>query len=166
MVTQSHIPVLATPYIQALCHDVDGCYVDATFGRGGHSQMMLDKLSAQAHILGLDRDPEAVVVGQEMAQQDRRFSMQHTDFAGIEEAVLQQGWKQVDGIGFDLGVSSPQLDVAARGFSFMQDGPLDMRMDFESGKPLAKKLERVSEAELIDVIRNYGGERFAGRIAR
>ncbi len=166
VVTQAHIPVLAPPYIEALCHDLEGCYVDATFGRGGHTQMMLDKLAKSAQVLGLDRDPDAVLVGDTLAAQDSRFSMYHTDFAGIIDAVHAQGWQDVSGIGFDLGVSSPQLDVAERGFSFMKEGPLDMRMDFESGQPLCKKLERVSVDALTDVIRHYGGERFAGRIAR
>ena len=166
MDSTAHISVLADPYIEALCIDEDGQYIDATFGRGGHTQLMLNKLSAQARVLGLDRDPDAVAAGKLLAEQDARFSIYYTDFAGITQAVEAQGWVSVDGIGFDLGVSSPQLDVAERGFSFMQEGPLDMRMDFDSGQPLLKKLERVSEAELADIIREYGGERFAGRIAR
>ncbi|MDX8383386.1 MAG: 16S rRNA (cytosine(1402)-N(4))-methyltransferase RsmH [Ghiorsea sp.] len=166
MTSQAHISVLAKEYIEALCFREDGSYIDATFGRGGHTQLMLNALSAQAKVLGLDRDPEAVAVGETLASQDARFTMTYTDFAGIAAAVEDTGWGKVDGIGFDLGVSSPQLDVAERGFSFMQEGPLDMRMDFETGQPLLKKLERVTEAALIDVIRKHGGERFAGRIAR
>jgi len=166
MKQSAHISVLATPYIEALCIDKGGCYVDATFGRGGHTQLMLNQLSARAHVLGLDRDPDAIVAGKALAKKDARFSIYYTDFAGIDEAIEAQGWSSVDGIGFDLGVSSPQLDVAERGFSFMQEGPLDMRMDFDSGQPLSKKLVSVSEKELTNVIREYGGERFAGRIAR
>ena len=166
MVVPAHISVLAEPYIEGLCADKDGRYVDATFGRGGHTQLLLNKLSAQGEVLGLDRDPEAVVVGQALAVQDTRFHMFYTDFAGLEDAIRAQGWDDVSGIGFDLGVSSPQLDHAERGFSFMKDGPLDMRMDNASGEPLAYKLERVSESELVHIIREYGGERFAGRIAR
>jgi len=166
MDSKAHISVLADPYIEALCIDEDGHYVDATFGRGGHTQLMLNKLSDQGHVLGLDRDPEAVAAGKLLEEQDSRFSMYYTDFAGINEAVEAQGWTSVSGVGFDLGVSSPQLDVAERGFSFMQEGPLDMRMDFDSGEPLLKKLAHISEDALADIIREYGGERFAGRIAR
>ena len=166
MVPQAHISVLATEYIEALCFRDDGCYVDATFGRCGHTQLMLNALSDRGRVLGLDRDPEAVAVGEALAADDARFRMTYTDFAGISAAVEAAGWGTVDGIGFDLGVSSPQLDVAERGFSFMKEGPLDMRMDFESGQPLLKKLASVSESELIEVIRKHGGERFAGRIAR
>jgi len=166
MADSSHISVLAEPYIQALCADKDGFYVDATFGRGGHTKMMLEILSPSAKVLGLDRDPDAIVVGKALAEADPRFSIAYTDFAAIADAVAEQGWDEVSGIGFDLGVSSPQLDEADRGFSFMKEGPLDMRMDFDSGQPLIKKLAHVSEAELADVIRTHGGERFAGRIAR
>lgn len=166
MAMSAHISVLAEPYIEGLCGDQDGRYVDATFGRGGHAKLLLNKLSSQGQLLGLDRDPEAVAVGQDLAEQDARFHMCYTDFAGMEDAVQAQDWDGVSGIGFDLGVSSPQLDQAARGFSFMKDGPLDMRMDNASGESLAYKLARVSESELVRIIREYGGERFAGRIAR
>lgn len=166
MQSQPHISVLAEPYIEGLCTDEGGNYIDATFGRGGHARMLLARLSAQGEVLGLDRDPEAVAEGRLLEAEDSRFHIQYTDFAGIAEAAATQGWSEVSGIGFDLGVSSPQLDVAERGFSFMQDGPLDMRMDNESGEPLLKRLEKVSEAELRDIIREYGDERFAGRIAR
>ncbi len=166
MDSQAHISVLAQPYIEGLCTDEDGNYIDATFGRGGHAQMLLDRLSQQGRVLGLDRDPEAVAAGELLAEKDSRFKIVYTDFAGINAAAEAQGWATVSGIGFDLGVSSPQLDVAGRGFSFMQEGPLDMRMDFDSGQPLLKKLQSVSEPELKDIIREHGGERFAGRIAR
>jgi 16S rRNA (cytosine1402-N4)-methyltransferase len=166
MTTQAHISVLADPYIEALCADKDGRYIDATFGRGGHTRLMLNALSQQAEVLGLDRDPEAIVVGQALMKKDKRFHIAYTDFAGIEDAVSELGWSDVNGIGFDLGVSSPQLDQAERGFSFMQEGPLDMRMDYDSGQSLLEKLQRVSEKKLADVIREYGGEKFAGRIAR
>ncbi|HID37825.1 MAG TPA: 16S rRNA (cytosine(1402)-N(4))-methyltransferase RsmH [Ghiorsea sp.] len=166
MVTRAHISVLAAPYIEALCTDKKGRYIDATFGRGGHTKLMLETLSEQAQVLGLDRDPQAIEAGEALAKADARFSIAYTDFAGIEDAVHHQGWGSVAGIGFDLGVSSPQLDQAERGFSFMQDGPLDMRMDCDSGQPLSAKLAKVSESELVSVIREYGGERFAGRIAK
>jgi len=166
MATQAHVSVLAKPYIEGLCWDENGQYVDATFGRGGHTQLMLKKLSQDGRVLGLDRDPDAIAVGEELTKKDPRFSIYYTDFAGIHQAVEAQGWSGVSGIGFDLGVSSPQLDVAERGFSFMQEGPLDMRMDFNAGEPLRKKLENISELGLAKIIREYGGERFAGRIAR
>jgi len=166
MTTQAHTSVLAAPYIEALCTAENGRYVDATFGRGGHTQLMLSQLSAEAEVLGLDRDPQAIEVGEALEKADKRFSIAYTDFAGIEHAVSEKGWGDVDGIGFDLGVSSPQLDQAERGFSFMKEGPLDMRMDFESGHPLSKKLAAVSVSELTQIIREYGGEKFAGRIAR
>ncbi|MBN4058217.1 16S rRNA (cytosine(1402)-N(4))-methyltransferase RsmH [Mariprofundus ferrooxydans] len=166
MNTRAHISVLAAPYIEALCTDKKGRYVDATFGRGGHTQLMLEALSDQAEVLGLDRDPQAIEAGEALAKVDTRFTIAYTDFAGITDAVEDKGWSELTGIGFDLGVSSPQLDQAERGFSFMKDGPLDMRMDFESGQPLSEKLKKVSESELVQVIREYGGERFAGRIAK
>ncbi len=166
MANPAHISVLAAPYIEALCANKDGRYIDATFGRGGHTRLMLNKLSENAKVLGLDRDPDAIIAGQALMKEDIRFVVAYTDFAGIQAAAEQQGWSAVDGIGFDLGVSSPQLDQAERGFSFMQEGPLDMRMDFDAGQPLMKKLERISESELTKIIREYGGEKFAGRIAR
>ncbi len=166
MTTKAHISVLADPYIEALCTDKDGRYIDATFGRGGHTRLMLEALSEKAEVLGLDRDPEAIVVGKALMEKDKRFHIAYTDFAGIEDAASDLDWSEVSGIGFDLGVSSPQLDNAERGFSFMKEGPLDMRMDFKTGQPLLQKLEHVSESQLADIIREFGGEKFAGRIAR
>lgn len=166
MVNPAHISVLADPYIEALCANKDGRYIDATFGRGGHTRLMLNALSENAKVLGLDRDPDAIATGESLMEEDARFVAVYTDFAGIKAAAELQGWSEVDGIGFDLGVSSPQLDQAERGFSFMQEGPLDMRMDFDSGQPLIKKLGRISESDLTHIIREYGGEKFAGRIAR
>ncbi len=166
MDARAHISVLAAPYIEALCTDKKGRYIDATFGRGGHTKLMLETLSEQAQVLGLDRDPQAIEAGEALAKADERFFIAYTDFASIEDAVHHQGWDSVAGIGFDLGVSSPQLDQAERGFSFMQQGPLDMRMDCDSGQPLSAKLAQVSESELVKVIREYGDERFAGRIAK
>ena len=161
-----HVPVLLHEFIDALCIDPDGRYVDATFGRGGHARALLARLSSAGRLLGLDRDPAAVAEGEKLARQDPRFSIVHADFASLEDAVERHGWDHVTGIGFDLGVSSPQVDDAERGFSFQQDGPLDMRMNPRAGKPLSSLLDRVSERELTDVIRRYGDERHAGRIAR
>lgn len=162
----SHTPVLQERFVAALIGDPDGLYVDCTFGRGGHSRIMLDQLSQRGRLLGLDRDPEAVSAGQQLAAEDDRFTMAHADFAQLEGALDRQGWEQVNGIGFDLGISSPQVDDPKRGFSFQQAGPLDMRMDPTSGAPLSRLLKRASESELIAVLKDYGDERYARRIAR
>lgn len=161
-----HAPVLLEPFVDACCTDPDGCYVDATFGRGGHARAVLQRLSPAGRLLGLDRDPEAVREGERLAAQDGRFCIRHAAFADLDAALDTAGWGQVHGIGFDLGVSSPQLDDAARGFSFSSDGPLDMRMDSSSGQSVAERLARISERELAGILRRYGDERFAGRIAR
>jgi len=161
-----HAPVLLTPFIDALCPSPDGCYVDATFGRGGHSRALLERLSPAGRLIGLDRDSEAVREGERLAAQDGRFCIRHAAFADLDAALDEAGWGEVHGIGFDLGVSSPQLDDAGRGFSFSHDGPLDMRMDTNSGQPLSQRLARLSERELVGILRNYGNERYAGRIAR
>ncbi|OIO68168.1 MAG: 16S rRNA (cytosine(1402)-N(4))-methyltransferase RsmH [Zetaproteobacteria bacterium CG12_big_fil_rev_8_21_14_0_65_55_1124] len=161
-----HAPVLLTPFIDALCPAPDGCYVDATFGRGGHARALLERLSPAGRLIGLDRDAEAVREGERLAAQDGRFCIRHAAFADLDAALDEAGWGQVHGIGFDLGVSSPQLDDAGRGFSFSHDGPLDMRMDANSGQPLSERLARLSERDLADILRRYGNERYAGRIAR
>lgn len=166
MSKKNHVPVLLSAYIDGLLTDPNGNYIDATFGRGGHSEALLEKLSPQASLKALDRDPEAIAVGQALAKKDTRFSIHYTAFSGLESVLEETNSSQITGIGFDLGTSSPQLDTATRGFSFRQEGPLDMRMDFQNNKSLAEKLERVSEAELIRVIRDYGDERYAGRIAK
>ncbi|MDQ6979643.1 MAG: 16S rRNA (cytosine(1402)-N(4))-methyltransferase RsmH [Mariprofundaceae bacterium] len=166
MTNAPHTPVLAEPFLALLCHHPDGHYVDATFGRGGHSRLLLQKLSPQGRLLALDRDPEAIAVGRALEQEDARFRMVHADFANLEEAMTEAGWQQADGIGFDLGVSSPQLDQAQRGFSFSHDGPLDMRMNPDDDVPLSTKLKRVKVPELTQVLRDFGDERFASRIAR
>jgi len=166
MTQVAHTSVLARPFIEALCIDKDGRYIDATFGRGGHARLLLAELSPRGALLGLDRDPQAVEAGRSLMAEDARFSMAYTDFAGIAQAAEAKGWDTVSGIGFDLGVSSPQLDQAERGFSFMKDGPLDMRMDTESGQPLSVMLTKVSERELAEIIRAYGDEKYAYRIAK
>jgi len=161
-----HIPVLANEFIDALSIDPDGSYIDATFGRGGHSRMLLKRLSSKGRLLALDRDPDAIKVGRALEAEDSRFTIIHSDFGAFDDAIESAGWDKVTAIGFDLGVSSPQFDQAYRGFSFQHEGPLDMRMNFEQGQPLSKKLERVSDKELADVIRQYGDERYAMRIAK
>jgi len=164
--SQEHIPVLAQPFIDALLAAPDGRYIDATFGRGGHARMLLSKLSEKAQLLGIDRDPQAIEAADELAQEDARFHVFHSGFAELNAAMDSLNWDSVDSIGFDLGVSSPQLDQAERGFSFQSNGALDMRMNPDEGQPLAQRLERLSEKELSQILRDYGDERFAGRIAR
>jgi len=166
MQAQEHIPVLASSFIDALLTDPDGHYVDATFGRGGHARMLLERLSEKAHLLALDRDPQAIETANTLAAEDKRFRIIHSDFAGIEHAISESGESNICGIGFDLGVSSPQLDQAERGFSFKHDGPLDMRMNPDMEHPVSERLKKVSEKELTGIIRSFGDERFAGRIAR
>lgn len=161
----SHIPVLPAEFVESFFLRPDGYYVDCTFGRGGHARMLLDKLSPQGRLLGVDRDPEAVAVGKILEAEDDRFCMVHRPFSELSLALEDAGWGQVDGIGFDLGVSSPQLDQAERGFSFQKAGPLDMRMDTQSGESLQQKLKYVREDELATVIRSFGDERYARRIA-
>ncbi len=160
-----HIPVLRDAFIDAILSDPDGHYVDCTFGRGGHSRALLARLSSRGRLLALDRDSDAIAVGKELEQQDERFTICHSDFAQLSATLDGEGWNKVSGIGFDLGVSSPQVDNAARGFSFRYDGPLDMRMDTENGQPLSDMLDRVSERELVDLLRSFGDERYARRIA-
>jgi len=166
MQTQEHIPVLASSFIDALLTDPDGHYVDATFGRGGHARMLLDRLSDKASLLALDRDPQAIAAGNILAEKDSRFQIVHSDFAGLEEVILEFSDNNICGIGFDLGISSPQVDQAERGFSFQHDGPLDMRMNPNAEQPVSERLKKVSEKDLAHIIRSFGDERFAGRIAR
>jgi len=166
MTSQEHIPVLAQSFIDGLLTDPNGNYIDATFGRGGHARMMLEKLSDQAHLLGIDCDPQAVEAGELLSQFDARFQMVHSDFKALDTVIEQVSWQSIHGIAFDLGVSSPQLDQAERGFSFQSDGPLDMRMNPHADQPLSQRLRHVSEKELTQIIRDFGDERFAGRIAR
>ena len=161
----SHAPVMCESFVGMLLGSPDGYYVDATFGRGGHSRRILECLSARGRLLGLDRDPEAIREGERLAAQDERFCIRRCAFADLDAALAALDWPAVDGIGFDLGVSSPQLDDASRGFAFSQDGPLDMRMDPDCGRPLAERLATISEGELSEIIRRYGGERYARRIA-
>jgi len=161
-----HIPVLRDAFIEAVFTDPDGQYVDCTFGRGGHSRELLSRLSEKGRLLAFDRDPEAIAEGERLAQQDARFTIVYADFAQLGDILDERGWHKVSGIGFDLGVSSPQVDNAERGFSFQKDGPLDMRMDVDSGKPLSQMLERISEPELADIIYRFGDERYSRSIAK
>ena len=153
--------------VSALRPAARGLFVDCTFGRGGHSRELLRRLGTEARVLGLDADPEAVEHGEQLAVEDARFTMRHGAFSGLGEIVEEVfAGAPVNGVLFDLGVSSPQVDEARRGFSFRSDGPLDMRMDPSRGVNAAEWLGQVSEQELTRVLRDYGEERYARRIAR
>jgi 16S rRNA (cytosine1402-N4)-methyltransferase len=162
-----HAPVLLSQALAALNVQKSGTYCDATFGRGGHAGAILEKLIANGRLLCLDRDPAAVAAAKARFANDARVSIFLARFSALGECAdqLEPGLK-FDGILFDLGVSSPQLDDAARGFSFMQDGPLDMRMSAGEGKSAADVVNTAPLEELIRIFREYGEERFAPRIAR
>ena len=161
----THAPVLLDEVLVGLAIRADGCYLDATFGRGGHTQAVLQQLGVEGRMVALDRDPAAIAAGNARFADETRLQLLHTPFASLQFAASDAGVTGFDGVLFDLGVSSPQLDDATRGFSFMQDGPLDMRMDNSSGITAANWLAKVSEHELLRVISEYGEERFARRIA-
>ncbi|MEQ5836925.1 16S rRNA (cytosine(1402)-N(4))-methyltransferase RsmH [Marinobacter sp. NFXS9] len=161
-----HLSVLLSEAVDALVVRADGRYVDGTFGRGGHSRLVLERLSDSGRLLGVDKDPEAIAVGRELAQADSRFHIGHGSFAELERFLMESGWQSISGMLMDLGVSSPQLDDAARGFSFMREGPLDMRMNPQQSPSAAEWLNNAPEAEIADVIWRYGEERFSRRIAR
>jgi len=156
--------VLLAEAIDALNVREDGIYVDCTFGRGGHSRAILERLSARGRLIALDRDPQAVQAAALI--RDPRFAMHHASFSRLAEVLHAEDLEQVDGVLLDLGVSSPQLEDAARGFSFRLDGPLDMRMDTSRGITAEQWLASASEEHIKEVIRTYGEERFAGSIAR
>jgi 16S rRNA (cytosine1402-N4)-methyltransferase len=159
-----HRPVLLDEAIEALRVRPDGAYVDATFGRGGHTKAILARLGPRGRVLALDRDPEAVAAARSIG--DGRLTVRHAPFSALAAAVAQADIPQLDGVLFDLGVSSAQLAAPARGFSFRIEGPLDMRMDPTRGETAAEWLARAGEAELRGVIENHGEERFAGPIAK
>jgi 16S rRNA (cytosine1402-N4)-methyltransferase len=167
-----HRTVLLHEAVQALWGEegpvADGVYVDATFGRGGHSRLILSQLGPNARLIALDRDPEAIAHAREGEQAitDPRFQIAHAAFSGWVEAVAELGVTQVHGLLMDIGVSSPQIDTPERGFSFRFDAPLDMRMDTTQGESAAEFLARADVDQIADVIRTYGEERFAGPIAR
>lgn len=161
-----HRTVLLTEAIDALVTDAGGVYVDGTFGRGGHSRLLLSKLAPSARVIALDRDLEAVAAASELQQSDPRFSILHANFAELRDALTSMGITTVNGLLLDLGVSSPQIDNPARGFSFRFDAPLDMRMDTSRGESAADFLARADERFLTEVIKDYGEERFARQIAK
>ncbi len=162
-----HLTVLRDEAVAALIGDEQGRYVDGTFGRGGHSRLILQQLGPQGRLLGVDKDPRAIEAGNSLAAEDGRFSIARGSFADFDRFVEQAAWGDgVDGVLLDLGVSSPQLDQAERGFSFLRDGELDMRMDTENGLSAADWLAVAEEADIARVLKEYGEERFAKRISR
>lgn len=162
-----HIPVLAEEVLGALAPEPDGYYVDATFGRGGHTALLLQALGREGRVLALDRDPEAIAAGARRFAGEMRLALVHASFAEIGALVpAHSGGRPCRGILLDLGVSSPQLETAARGFSFRADGPLDMRMDPTRGEPVCAWLARASVDEIREVIATLGEERFARRVAQ
>ena len=160
--TWIHQTVLLNEAVHALAINPDGHYVDATFGRGGHSRLILEQLSRQGRLTVFDKDPQAVEAAQALAANDARIAIRHEGFAHLGEL----GAASVDGVLMDLGVSSPQIDDPERGFSFRNDGPLDMRMDTTRGQSVAQWLETAEVSTLSEVIRDYGEERFAQPIAK
>jgi 16S rRNA (cytosine1402-N4)-methyltransferase len=161
-----HTTVLLEPTVDGCCANADGVYVDGTFGRGGHSRLLLSKLSAAGRVIGFDKDPQAIATGEALASEDPRFQIVKASFADMKAELARLGIEQIDGILLDLGVSSPQLDDASRGFSFLRDGPLDMRMDPTSGISAAEWVATTDEQEIVRVLKEYGEERFAKRMAR
>ncbi|MGB3837234.1 16S rRNA (cytosine(1402)-N(4))-methyltransferase RsmH [Castellaniella sp.] len=175
----SHRTVLLEPAIDALLNasfgrgaphasspDLNGIYVDATFGRGGHSRLLLQRLAPGARLLVFDKDPEAIAIARQLAAEDARVEVVHDGFATLGQQLDDRGLAQVDGVLMDLGVSSPQIDDASRGFSFMRDGPLDMRMDTTRGQTAADWLAQADQDQIKEVIAHYGEERFAFQIAK
>jgi 16S rRNA (cytosine1402-N4)-methyltransferase len=167
MSSNAHVPVLLGPVLEGLKIKPGGCYVDGTFGRGGHSREILKQLGNDGRLIAIDRDPQAIASVPTSLTEDPRFELVKGEIAQMETIIGERNLvENVDGILFDLGVSSPQLDEADRGFSFMRDGPLDMRMDPDSGTSASDWLAVVEERELKQVLRKYGEENNAGRIAR
>ena len=162
-----HVTVLLDEAVAALAVRTGGRYLDGTFGRGGHSRLLLQQLGSDGHLLGFDKDPQAIATGQALAAEDGRFVVVQRSFAELGEEVAQRGWTgTLDGILLDLGVSSPQLDDPDRGFSFLNDGPLDMRMNPGQGLSAAEWIASAPEDDIARVFKDYGEERFARRMAR
>ncbi len=162
-----HVTVLLREAVDALVTDLAGFYVDGTFGRGGHSTLILERISDGGRLLGIDKDLAAIAVANERFAQDRRFEIAHGSFAELASLVELRGMTgKIDGVLLDLGVSSPQLDEAERGFSFQNDGPLDMRMDQSRGQSAADWVNTANEEDITYVLKEFGEERFAKRMAR
>lgn len=163
----NHVTVLLDEAVVALAVRPDGRYLDGTFGRGGHSRLLLRQLGPDGCLLGFDKDPLAIATGQALAAEDGRFVVVQRSFAELGAEVSQRGWTgTLSGVLLDLGVSSPQLDDPQRGFSFLNDGPLDMRMDPSRGISAAEWIAAASEEDIARVLKEYGEERFARRMAR
>jgi len=160
----AHIAVLLDEAVDALAIRPDGVYVDCTFGRGGHSRLILSRLGPAGRLIALDRDPSAIAVARGLV--DARFSAVHSGFSRLDEVLDGCGVAKVAGVLMDLGVSSPQIEVAERGFSFRRDGPLDMRMDTTTGMTAAQFLATATVEEIGEVLKNHGEERFAFQIAQ
>ncbi len=164
---QQHETVLLDPAVAALVTDPSGVYVDGTFGRGGHSRKILQVLGPKGRLIAFDKDPDAIAQAQPLCERDERFSIVQGSFAELAARMSQAGLVgNLSGVLLDLGVSSPQLDEAHRGFSFTQDGPLDMRMNPNEGQSAAQWLASAAEQEIADVIYRFGEERFSRRMAR
>jgi 16S rRNA (cytosine1402-N4)-methyltransferase len=162
-----HTPVLAAEALEGLALEADGYYVDATFGRGGHTALLLQALGREGRLLALDRDPQAIAAGRRRFAHEMRLTLLHASFADLATLVPAHAHdRPCRGVLFDLGVSSPQLDDPRRGFSFRSDGPLDMRMDPTQGEPVSAWLARASVDEIRQVIATFGEERFARRVAQ
>ena len=162
-----HLPVMLDEVLEAVAPRPGGRYVDCTFGRGGHTRAVLDRIGPAGRVLAMDRDPQAVAVARGLARSDRRLSVHHARFGEVGAIVSAAGLAgRIDAVLMDLGVSSPQLDRPERGFSFLHDGPLDMRMDPGAGTSAAEWLASASEREIGRVLREFGEERAARRIAR
>ena len=161
---QVHVSVLLAEAVDALAIRADGIYVDGTFGRGGHSRAVLERLGPHGRLIAFDRDPMAIAAGR--AIEDARLTLVHSAFSALDEALSGLQVEKVDGVLLDLGVSSPQLDEGARGMSFRYDAPLDMRMDTSRGQTVAQWLAEASVGQITEVIRDYGEERFAHAIAK
>ena len=163
----NHTTVLLEEAVAALAIRPDGLYIDGTFGRGGHSRLILKQLSEKGQLLAIDKDPQAIEYAQANFASDANFQIHSASFSDLPELLTAAGQLgQVDGLLLDLGVSSPQLDQAERGFSFMRDGPLDMRMDYRNGPSAAQWLATAEMTEIAQILKDYGEERFAKRIAR
>ena len=162
----THTTVLLHEAVEALNIRPDGVYVDGTFGRGGHSRLILSRLGTAGRLVVFDKDPQAIEVAQALAAEDGRVSVVHDGFSAFQVALTGLGIARIDGALFDLGISSPQIDDASRGFSFRYDAPLDMRMDTTRGQSAAQWLAEAEEADIHEVIKNYGEERFSRQIAR
>ncbi len=166
-IDSEHLPVLLNEAVDALAIKADGIYIDGTFGRGGHSRAILAQLSSQGRLLAFDKDPSALIEGERLAENDPRFEIEQCSFTELTEQVNSRVWQgKVDGVLLDIGVSSPQLDEAERGFSFSKDGPLDMRMNPDAGVSAAQWLAEAEMTEIANVLKTLGEERFSKRIAR